>query len=416
MTEFLKIKETGFIVLDIYVARQPIYDRHYHAFGYELLYRKSEKNYYEGVDDTIATATLLANSVLVMNFDELIDGKRGFINFSEESLAEEFPKLFPADKIVIEILERVQITDQVIDACRTLKQGGYTLALDDFTFDEQVIHSGILNYIDIIKIEFSLNNLGQQLELMRRCSPKMVFLAEKVETQNEYNVAMAMGYRLFQGYFFSRPILVNEQDVPLLNYAVLEIMNELEKPEPDFHVLTKLFQSDVGLSYKIFRLANTVNYKASLGVRSLRQALTRVGIADLKKWMNLIMLQDLSKETNTEQIKNSLIRAKMMETMARDTERCQLANEAFIVGLFSLLDIILNKDMQDVVSTLPIAPVIKETLIGQDNDLRPLLEAVIALEEADWERLSGCLHRIGLSEKHYTAIYVEALNWQQSLN
>ncbi|MFT8392315.1 MAG: diguanylate phosphodiesterase, partial [Sporolactobacillus sp.] len=134
--------------MDIYVARQPIYDASGEVRAYELLYRKNKHNAFEGIDDRQATASLIASSMLVMNFNELVDGKRGFINFSEEFLTDEIPKLFRPDKVVIEILERVHLTERVVNACQKLKASGYTLALDDFTFDSQIFTSGILKYID----------------------------------------------------------------------------------------------------------------------------------------------------------------------------------------------------------------------------------------------------------------------------
>ncbi|MFT8389996.1 MAG: EAL domain-containing protein [Sporolactobacillus sp.] len=401
--------------LDIYVARQPIYDRRMTVFGYELLYRSGSKNYFEGIDDATATATLLNNSILVMNFDELTDGTRGFINFSEGFLKAEFPKLISPNKIVIEILERVQITEQVIEACKALKKSGYTLALDDFTFDPSIIKSGLLQYIDIIKIEFSLTNLKQQLTLMKQCDPHIQFLAEKVETQNEYAIARRMGYELFQGYYFSRPIIMNDHDIPSLNHIMLQIISELKNPETDYERLTEMFQADVGLAYKVIRLANTVNYGTKTTIGSVRQALTRVGLIDLEKWMSLLMLQDLKVKTNEEVIKNSLIRAKMMESLAACLPAPISANEYFMTGLFSQLDVILNKDMRDVIYSLPITEAIKRALTGEKNRMNDVLMLVAALQEADWQTAMPLLKTYEISVQTCMAKYLDALKWVRTI-
>ena len=184
---------------DIYVARQPVFDRRMKLYGYELLYRRSANNFFEGEDDNQATAALFTDSFF-MGYEELIDDTRGFINFSQKLLLDGIPLLLPKSKVVVEILERVEITDEVIAACKELKQQGYTLALDDFVFSDN--YAPLMKFVDIIKVEFPSVPLKVQSFILNKYLPKITFLSEKVETVEEYHQASSMGYSLFQGYFF----------------------------------------------------------------------------------------------------------------------------------------------------------------------------------------------------------------------
>lgn len=401
--------------VDVYVARQPIYDRQLKVCAYELLYRKSENNRFEGVDDNEATASLLASSVLVMNFNDLIDGKKGFINFSEEFLTDEIAHLVPPQKIVIEILERVHLTNKVLAACRKLKASGYTLALDDFIFDRQTLESGIFDIIDIVKVEFTKTSLRDQLLLIKKYRGKITFLAEKIETKDQLALAQRMGYELFQGFLFSRPTLVNAQDVPILDQNVLQINHELEKADPNFFALAKMVQGDLGLSYKLMRLANTVSYGSKIPIHSIHQALTRIGINHLAKWMNLIMIQNLGNVSNNELIKNAMIRAKMMEQIAWEMNLSKKSNDFFITGLFSSLDNLMNQPMEEVVKPLPLSTDIKAALLGKNNVIRQHLDAVHAFETADWDQFNRYMNRLGIPRNRYMNTYLTALKWQQAL-
>lgn len=402
--------------MDIYVARQPIYDASGEVRAYELLYRKNKHNAFEGIDDRQATASLIASSMLVMNFNELVDGKRGFINFSEEFLTDEIPKLFRPDKVVIEILERVHLTERVVNACQKLKASGYTLALDDFTFDSQIFTSGILKYIDIIKVEFPRSPLRDQLRLLSKYRGKISFLAEKIETEEQFKVAKRLGYTLFQGYLFSRPVLMNAQDIPALDQNVLQIIQELQKRDPNYFVLTKLFRTDMGLSYKLLRLANTVNYGSTFKVLSIHQALARIGIDELTKWMNLILLQNLESTGNAEFIKNSMIRAKMLEQIAWEIGRSANNYDFFLTGLFASLDVMMNKPMEQITAQLLLHSDVKDALNGKVNSIRLHLNAVLAFERADWDSVTAYLQQLGISKTRFTSTFLVALRWQQSLS
>jgi len=248
--------------MDIYVARQPIFDRKMNVLGYELLYRRGMNNLYEGSDDNQATAELISNSYLNMHFSELTDGTKGFINFSEKMLIEQIPLILPKELTVVEILERVEITDELIEACKKISDKGYTIALDDYIFDESSLP--LLEIADIIKVEFPFVEHEIQRKLISKYKNRIKFLAEKVETREEYKLALDMGYDYFQGYFFSKPVIIKSKEVDNLNVNLILILEMLNQKEPDFQKMAEVIQSDLGLAYKLLKLANS----ALLGTRN----------------------------------------------------------------------------------------------------------------------------------------------------
>ncbi|MFT8363647.1 MAG: EAL domain-containing protein [Sporolactobacillus sp.] len=401
--------------LDVYVARQPIFDREMKLYGYELLYRKSQNNYFEDIDDDRATAAVLANSVLVMNFTNLIDNTRGFINFPQNFLTHELPRLLQPQQVVVEILESVTITEEVVASCRLLKAYGYTLALDDFVPRPDYFSSGLIDLVDIIKIEYPRMDLSEQVTLLTQYQSRIRFLAEKIETADDYEKAREMGYSLFQGYFFSKPVVLNRSDIPSLNESLLHSLQELKCKEPDYRKMSRWMEGDVGLTYKIVRLANRTGYGSLLPIHSIHQALVRIGATDLRQWLNVMLLRELKSSENNELIKMSTIRGKMMALIARQSGQPEREPIFLMTGLFSSLDDLLNEPMEQIVKKLSLADEASHALLGEENDLRTHLDALLSFERADWQLLSTYLNETGIPIERYMHNYLLSLRWQQTL-
>ncbi len=400
--------------MDIYIGRQPIFNRQLHVYGYELLYRKSMNNFYEGTDDNQATAELINNAFLSMELHDLTEGTRAFINFSGAMLTNEIPFLLPKDEIVVEILERVQVTDKIIEACRRLKKDGYLLALDDFVFHTSYLP--LIELADIIKVEFSVTPRATQRQLIQTYgSSKIKFLAEKVETREDYQAALDMGYDYFQGYFFSKPVIIHNKEVQGIHQNYIRILAELDQEEPDYHELTKIIEADLGLSYKFLKLANSPYWGAFHTIYSIRQALVRVGTAEIKKWVYLMMLKEFESAENKELTKNCLVRAKLMELLAHEIGMGDKHLEFFMTGLFSSIDVLLDRSMKSIVADLPFVVDVRDALLGYDNLIRRTLVAVLANEMViDSETLVGRLIA-DISGQRMTTLYIEALKWVKGL-
>ncbi|STO07145.1 EAL and HDOD domain-containing protein [Exiguobacterium aurantiacum] len=392
--------------MKVYVARQPIFDQKLRVCGYELLYRRSEKNIFEHVDDALATADVIHNAYLVFNFRELTEGTRAFINFPQNLIEGEVPALLPRQSLVVEVLEHVEPTEKVLAALRSLRRKGYTIALDDFVFEEK--YRPLIGLADIIKIDYQATPVDQQKRLIDALGHRVEFLAEKIETPLEYETAKKLGYKMFQGYFFSRPTVVHGAEVHPLRHTLVEVLKELDRPEPNFRRIAGQIERSVDLSYKMLRSVNTVYQKGRHTIQSIEQAVARIGLDEMRRWSYLMLLREMQTSESKELIKQSVIRGKMMELIADDTVPAVTPFDAFITGIFSSLDVILDETMTSLVAELPVEPVVKEALLGKRNKLRELLDAVTA-----YERLTVPVDE---SAPDWSPYYIRAIQWAQTFD
>lgn len=390
--------------MDVYVARQPIFDRKMNVHAYELLYRRSKKNVYEGVDDNLATASVIHNAFLSMHLEELTGRTKAFINFSNDMLVSEIPLLLPKDKVVIEVLETVEINDELIAACQKLRDEGYIIALDDFEFDKSFLP--LLELAHIVKIEFTTMNIELQAALIEKFKHKVKFLAEKVETPEQHQLAMEMGYQYFQGYFYSKPVVLHSRDIKSLSVNHIQILAELDNVDIDYDKIIQIIREDIGLSYKLLKLANSAFLGSRHKVTSVKQALVRIGTLELKKWVYLLMIQSVQTINNKELLRTCLIRGRFMELLACEVGDSENCTAYFVAGTFSEIDNILSREMDDVVEELALQNNVKDALLGVENSIREMLDKVIIFEKnAEWE------HEDNLNSDVVMEHYLAALSW-----
>lgn len=403
--------------MDIYVARQPIFTRHMGLFGYELLYRRSSNNFYEGDDHSEATAELVHNTFLIMGFNKLTDGTKGFINFTQDLLEKEIPGILPKDKVVVEILENVEANEKVIEACQKLKKAGFTVALDDFIFNRTDLdYTPLIELADIIKIEFPITDKKEQRKLINKYKNRITFLAEKVETREEYQEAIEMGYELFQGYFFCKPMMVKAKEIGSINIHLLRILEELQKEDPDFTCITDHIQRDLGLSYKLLKMANSIYYGGKTTINNLRQAVLRLGIQEMKRWISIMLLREFENDENKELIKICLLRARMLSLLAHETGQERSETEFFLTGLLSSIDIILNESKEKILRSLALSEEVKNALLEGEGVLSEFLDCVLLYESFEFDDAYERLKKLNLSLEKYMELYMEALTWLKTTN
>ncbi|EHQ87253.1 EAL and HDOD domain-containing protein [Desulfosporosinus youngiae] len=396
--------------MDAFIARQPIFDKSMNIYGYELLYRQSGNNYFTGIDDDQATAELIYNAFLVMGLQDLTDGANAFINFSKELIDSDVPFLLPKQNIVVEVLEREKVTPATVDACKRIKAMGYRLALDDFVFNQDNLP--LIEMADIIKIEFPAVSRYDQNSLIQRYRTNVKFLAEKIETREEYIQASEMGYDLFQGYFFSKPSIVRSKEVAMLNTNLFSILEELNSPEPSYEIIATIIERDLGLSYKLLKLANSVYIGARSKIKSIPHALSYIGINEMYQWISLMMLKDMQNVENAELIKQSLIRGKLMELLASELYPNGENSEFYFTGIFSSIEVLLNSQIEQVLKGLPLSINVKNALLGKDNEQRRLLNFVLNWEKAHWEKIADQYPM----KNEFMKLYLETLKWAKKLN
>lgn len=400
--------------MDVYIARQPIFDRRMRIFGYELLYRTNENNFYTGTDDDEATTELIHNSFLVMGLNDLTDGTKAFINFSKDLINSDVPLMLPRKSIVVEVLERQAATQATVAACRKIRGLGYMLALDDFVFDKENVP--LIETANIIKVDFPSMDINRQQEIIREYGPEVKFLAEKIETREDYHRAVQIGYDYFQGYFFCKPSVIKTREIASPGTNLFRLMEELNAEEPDNAKIVEIIETDLGLSYKLLKLANSVYAGSRHPIKSIPHALSFLGTNEMYQWVTLILLKDLQTVEYAELIKMSLIRGRFMEYLARELHTAGSPSEYFLTGILSFIDVILGKPMEKVMSGLPLSEPVKAALRGEDNDEKRLLDCVIDYETANWSFIDERYPLDILGINRFTAIYVEALKWAKKLN
>ena len=400
--------------MDVFIARQPIFDRSLQVYGYELLYRTSSDNFYTGRDDNQATGELLYNSFLVMGLQDLTEGKKAFINFSKDLISSGVPGLLPPGEVVIEVLERDKATVETLFSCLQLREEGYTIALDDFVLDDDNLP--LIAVADIIKVEYPTVSYEDQIGMIQKYGSKIKFLAEKIETREDYYKAVQMGYDYFQGYFFSKPALIASKEIRSIPANLYLILEELFRAEPSFHKLSKIIESDLGLSYKILKLANSVHYSSRNEIKSLTQALSFIGIEELKKWSSIMLLKNIGSVENAELIKVSIIRGKIMEMLAQTLQFGEDSSWFYFTGMFSYIHVLMNQKMSQLVAGLPLPDEVKAALRGEDNVFRNMLDCVSSYdmnEDGGLERCDASLRRLG--GQQFMRLYQEAIHWSYNL-
>jgi len=405
----------------IFIGRQPIFDRSGNIYAYELLYRNSEQNFFPDINPEQATISLLVNTFLSVGIDQVTSGVRSFINFSGELLAQDLFMSLDPDQVVIEILEDVEITPALLHRLRMFKEAGFTLALDDFILQDQyLMYSQLFELVDIVKVDFMLTNIVQRnrVATFLRKYPKLILLAEKVETEADYQLALRSGYHLFQGYFFAKPEIIKSADIPPNTLVHLQIIDYFRKDTQSIDQLCHLIMRDVSISYKLLRFINSLAFDIPRQISSIKQAIMLIGLNGTKKWLQVLMLHDLGVEQQDGRVKVlvelSLRRARACEQLAKYKIKPN-KDEYFLTGMFSLIDAVMRRKWEDVLPLLSLSDVIIDTLNGKETEISSYLQLVKAVECFDWETVERLSVELSIPKKVLSEIYLQAMRWSHGI-
>lgn len=396
--------------MDIFLARQPIFDWKQDVFAYELLYRSSTENVYTGVNGDQASSEVISNSFLLFGLENLTGGKKAFINFTRKLLEDEVATLLPKESVVVEILENVEPDEQLLSACLQLKKLGFLLALDDFSYDPRF--DPFIDLVDFIKVDFLQTNPAEREALIHRTTQKKIkFLAEKIETMNDFHHALKLGYSYFQGFFFSKPNIVSGKDITSFKHTYLQLLQEISKADMDFDQVEEIIKRDVALSYKLLRFINSAAFSFRREIGSIKQALVLLGQKEILKWVSLITLKSICKNKPDELVIFAVIRGRFCELIASRIGLKSRSSDFFLMGIFSLIDAFLDQPLANILIQLPIARDIKEALLGKEGIIRDVYEMATSYEKGDWEKTVRLGKKFNLKEKEIVDIYRNSLNF-----
>ena len=303
--------------VNIFVARQPVFDRQRQLYGYELLYRSDAvRNEFDGTEASAATQHVISNSLLSIGLENILGGKKAFVNFDQNLLSDGIHLSLPRATTVIEILESVEPSASLIALVQRIHEQGYTIALDDFVSRPEF--EPLTALAQVIKVDVRVTSRTEQERLLQTYQPRgIALLAEKVETYEEFEWALAAGYEYFQGYFFARPSVLSSYQLPASKLNCLRLLSELQHPDLDFKRLEALIRADVALTYKLLRYVNSALFSRRVPVPSIARALVIVGSDDIRRWAMLATLPMLASDKPSELATLSVVRARFCERLIR---------------------------------------------------------------------------------------------------
>lgn len=395
---------------NIFVARQPIFDRRREVVAYELLFRSGLENAFGRNDPNKASLQMMNTTLLGFGLDSLVGDKAAFFNASREVLVREHWAVLPPARTVIEVLETIEPDAEVAAACAAVRKAGYRLALDDFVFRPE--YEALLPYSDYIKIDFLVTKGAERADLVRRFAARGIrMLAEKVETYADFHEGMEAGYEFFQGYFFCKPEMVTGKDVAPLKANLIRLIQEVNRPEMDFDGLEALIKREVALSVKLLRYLHSAGFGWKHDVSTIGQALRVLGERPTRKWASLVALTLIGEDKPQELVTTSLVRAQFCEELGALASLPDRQSDLFLVGLLSTLDALLDQPIDRILEQMSISEEISHALLDGDNLLGDTLLLAIAYDRADWRRVELLAARTGIAEGQLPEAYRRAVEW-----
>lgn len=388
---------------DVFVGRQPIYDQRLEVYAYELLYRSDPGETARFADGDQATSEILVNTFLEIGLDTLVGARPVFINLTRGFVTGELPLPFDKDRLVLEVLENIPVDRELIDAVRELASQGYAIALDDFVYRhelEPLVQLATIVKVDLLQVDRAA--LAEHVRKLRR--PKLKLLAEKVETPEDFDYCKQLGFDLFQGYFFCRPRVVTGRRLPGNRLAVMQLLARLQDPAIGFDELEKLIARDVSLCHKLLRYINSAHMALPRKIDSIRQALVLLGLKRIRNLVTLITLAGIQ-DKPSELLTTAMIRARMCECLG--TRLAEDGQPYFTVGLFSVLDAMMDAPMETVLNELPLADEVNAALLRGEGLLGAALQCAVHYERARWDEVR--LDDVALGE--IKDAYLESVAW-----
>ena len=399
-----------------YVARQPILSRKKQTIGYELLFRDGESNAFPNIEANQATSRLLVENFMSTGCNPALESPRSFINFPQESLISLVPTAFPKRKIVVEVLETCTPNDELFSAIKHLHRMGYIIALDDFSLD--AAWDRFLPYSHIVKLDImqlGIETACKYVKQRKQQGCKRHYLAERVETNDEFQQAFDAGFHFYQGYFFSKPQIIKNRVVKPEELLTMQLFQEVCRTEVNFVRIEQLIAQDVSLSYQLLKFVNTASARLENPISSFKQALVYLGEEQIKMFVTLIATAHAAINKPKELYKQSLVKGRFCELMICRIQNGTPGQQAFIVGLFSLLDALLDRKLDDVLDQLSLSKEIEQAILLRVGLLGSMLALYESLDTGDWEEIDKTSRLLGFSPKTVEKTYQDAEQWYQTI-
>jgi len=391
---------------DIFIGRQAIYDRKLEVYAYELLFRSQPSGSADITDGDKATSDVIVNTFLEIGLDNIVNKRRAFINLTRSFFVNHKTISLPKDRVVLELLEDIKADDEVIEGVKHLSEQGYTIALDDFIYHESL--KPLVKLANLIKIDIMAldkDAIRDHVLALRKHPVKLV--AEKVETQQDFDYCLDLGFDYFQGYFFAQPKVIRGRRLPNNRIAILNLLRRLQDPDITPGQLEDLIAQDVAFSYRILRYVNSAAYSLPRKIESVQEAVVILGLQTITSWTMLLAMSQVDNKP-TELVVTAMVRGKMAEQLAK-ARKYDRPDAFFTVGLFSALDALMDNTMEEILTQLPLADHISKALLYRQGIHGEILSCVLAYERGEWEQVKCNT----LSMSRIRDCYLSALRWAE---
>jgi len=397
-----------------FLGRQPVLNRFQEIIGFELLFRATSFNAAEFTNYSHASASVISNVLSEFGLEEVLGGKLGFVNVNLDVLFSEGIELLPVEQTVIELLEIIELNEHVVERCRELKRLGFKIALDDHEYSED--NNELYGVVNIIKIDILQNELEALpgiMEKFRKTRVKM--LAEKVETVEQFEACFKMGFDYFQGYFFERPMILNRNRIDISGMAMLKLLQQLIM-DASIAEIEQTFKENPSLSYNLLRLVNSVGIGLRNKIKNLRHAIILLGVNHLRRWVQLSLFAINDRRgLNHPLLEMAVVRGRMMEILI-DKKRVQddLAEAAFMTGILSLLDVLFEVPMSEIVESLHLSDDVTNALLSRQGKMGMLLTLAEKVETTDFDAVITLLEQCHITMDQLLSAQVESFGWRAS--
>jgi c-di-GMP phosphodiesterase len=389
----------------LFIARQPIYNRDKGVMGYELLYRNNAINHANINDGDQASCETILNTFMHIGIDNIVGSALAFINLPREFIVNESLTPMFNEQAVLEILEDIKPDKDVIEGIKRLKNEGYLIALDDFVFDDSLIP--FIELADFIKIDIhalTKDEIKQQLSILNQYDVR--FIAEKIENHELHQFCYDLNFDFFQGFYYCYPEILKQKSLPSNKLVILNLIQKLQNPEIESEELEQILVQDITLSYKLLRYINSAAFGLRREIDSIKDAIILLGLDNLKNWISLIMMSKIIESKPTEIIVTGMIRGKMCELIA-EKHHPEVKHQMFIIGLFSVLDAIMDQTLVNLLDTVILSTEIKLALLDHVGIQGEIYHSVLQYEKSNWDELINS----SIDAGEFIQSYLTAVNW-----
>ncbi|WP_198245020.1 EAL and HDOD domain-containing protein [methane-oxidizing endosymbiont of Gigantopelta aegis] len=392
---------------EILIGRQQILDHNLDIFAYEILFRGRNFDISNPDDAHLATNQVISDTLLEIGLNNLVGSAKAFVNFTEQNLLDKTPLHLPKDRVVIEVLEGINITPELVSTLKEFSNKGYTLALDDFILTPEWLP--LLEFADIIKLDIMQMPMKKTLALIEQLKPyQLTLLAEKVETHEEFQILQQAGCSLFQGFFFKKPETIQGKRKEVNQTGVMNLLAKVNQPDVSFNEISHIINHCPSLAYKLLHYINSSFFAVPRRVESISHAVSLLGLNQLKQWINILTLSSMT-EKPLVVIQSLMVRAKICELLAPHFS--EKAETLFMIGMFSGLDSLMDAPLDEIIAQLPLEKNISDAILHHSGTAGQVLALVL-----DYEKWENSLTEVQSSlPPNMSQLYLQSIEWTNQL-